>query len=194
MATLDEARIEEIVSKVLERLGGGATAAPPRQSIAVDGDRGGKKAGPSIPRGTLGIYADADTAAKAARKGFEQNERLPVATRQRMIAAMRQVTLANNELLSRYAVEETGLGRYEDKLNKNRLVAEKTPGTEILRPVAFTGDDGLMLTERAPYGVLLAVTPTRRHIGRPCRRVLRNHPVETLAVQPQYVVTAAKRM
>src|SRR5690606_512079 len=27
------------------------------------------------------------------------------------------------------------------------------------RPVAYTGDDGLMLTERAPYGVLLAVTP-----------------------------------
>jgi acyl-CoA reductase-like NAD-dependent aldehyde dehydrogenase len=25
--------------------------------------------------------------------------------------------------------------------------------------VAFTGDEGLMLTERAPYGVILAVTP-----------------------------------
>ena len=37
---------------------------------------------------------------------------------------------------------------------------EKTPGCEILRPVAYTGDDGLMLTERAPYGVILSVTPT----------------------------------
>ena len=34
--------------------------------------------------------------------------------------------LANLEQLSRFAVEETGLGRYEDKLGKNRLVAEKT--------------------------------------------------------------------
>jgi len=39
-------------------------------------------------------------------------------------------------------------------------VAEKTPGCEILRPIAYTGDDGLMLTERAPYGVMLAITPT----------------------------------
>ena len=77
-----------------------------------------------------------------------------------MVAAMRKAVRANNEELSRYAVEETGLGRYEDKLAKNRLVAEKTPGVEILRPIAYTGDDGLMLTERAPYGVMLAITPT----------------------------------
>src|SRR4029077_7050402 len=28
------------------------------------------------------------------------------------------------------------------------------------RPIAYTGDNGLMITERAPYGVILAVTPT----------------------------------
>jgi acyl-CoA reductase-like NAD-dependent aldehyde dehydrogenase len=160
MALLDDARIEEIVARVVERLGAGVTAAPPRPALQVGGDGASRKATPNIPRGTLGIYADADQAAKAARKGFEANERLPVAVRAKMIEAMRKVTLANNELLARYAVEETGLGRYEDKLEKNKLVATKTPGCEILRPVAYTGDDGLMLTERAPYGVLLAVTPT----------------------------------
>jgi aldehyde dehydrogenase len=113
-----------------------------------------------VPRGTLGVYADADHAATAARRAFEANLRLPVATRVAMIEAMRRVTHANNEGLARHAVEETGLGRYEDKLVKNRLVADKTPGVEILRSVAVTGDDGLMLTERAAYGVLLAVTPT----------------------------------
>ncbi len=158
---LDEAKIEEIVARVVERLGGGPTAAPPRPvSIGPDAGRDGKKAGPNIPRGTLGVHADPDAAARAARRAFEANERVAVQTRIKMVAAMRAVALANNELLSRYAVEETGLGRYEDKLQKNRLVAEKTPGVEILRPLAYTGDDGLMLTERAPYGVLLAVTPT----------------------------------
>ncbi len=73
---------------------------------------------------------------------------------------MRKAVLDNLEKLSQYAVEETGLGRYEDKLSKNRLVAEKTPGPEILQTVAYTGDHGLMLTERAPYGVILAITPT----------------------------------
>ena len=156
---IDERKIEEIVARVLDRLGGAGSTAAPRAPGAAPGGEPARRAS-NIPRGTNGVYADADQAAKAARRAFEQNERLAVATRVKMVEAMRKVTLANNDALSRYAVEETGLGRYEDKLNKNRLVAEKTPGVEILRSVAYTGDDGLMLTERAPYGVLLAVTPT----------------------------------
>src|SRR5258706_4546235 len=153
---LDERKIEEIVAKFLERLGaGGVTAAPVRGGAPETA-----KVKPNIPRGTNGVYQDADQAAKAARRAFEQNERTPIATRTKMVENMRKAVLANNDALSRYAVEETGLGRYEDKLSKNKLVAEKTPGCEILRSIAYTGDDGLMLTERAPYGVLLAVTPT----------------------------------
>jgi acyl-CoA reductase-like NAD-dependent aldehyde dehydrogenase len=153
---IDEKKIEEIVAKVLERLGGSPTAAPHRVPVA----EAKPQRSSNIPRGTNGVYADPEAAVKAARKAFEQNERTPVKTRAKMVEAMRKVVLANNDALSRYAVEESGIGRYEDKLEKNKLVAEKTPGLEILRPVAFTGDDGLMLTERAPYGVMLAITPT----------------------------------
>ncbi|CAN5918629.1 aldehyde dehydrogenase EutE [soil metagenome] len=157
MALLDERKIEEIVTRVLERLGGGPTAAPAR-GVALQGVEARPKA--NIPRGTNGVYADADAAAKAARKAFEQNEKTPVSTKVKMVEAMRKAVLGNLEKLSQYAVEETGLGRYEDKLSKNRLVAEKTPGPEILQTIAYTGDHGLMLTERAPYGVILAITPT----------------------------------
>ncbi len=159
---LDEKKIEEIVARVLDRLGGGPSRAPAPRSAAASGIEPAPAAAgkPNLPRGTNGVYADADQAAQAARRAFEHNERTPVAVRVKMVEAMRRAVLANNEALSRYAVEETGLGRYEDKLAKNRLVSEKTPGPEILRAVAYTGDDGLMLTERAPYGVLLAVTPT----------------------------------
>src|SRR5258706_7421589 len=155
-AGIEEGKIEEIVPRVLERLGGGVPSAPARGPAPPP-------AAPSkvnLPRGTNGVYADRDQAAKAARRAFEANERTPVAVRAKMVEAMRRAVLANNDALSRYAVEETGLGRYEDKLSKNQLVAEKTPGCEILRAVAYTGDDGLMLTERAPYGVILAITPT----------------------------------
>ena len=155
---IDERKIEEIVARVLERLGGGPTTAPVRGGGPVV--ESPNKAKANIPRGTNGVYADADSAAKAARKAFEQNEKTPVSTKVKMVAAMRKAVLDNNEKLSAYAVEETGLGRYEDKLAKNRLVAEKTPGPEVLQTVAFTGDHGLMLTERAPYGVILAITPT----------------------------------
>jgi acyl-CoA reductase-like NAD-dependent aldehyde dehydrogenase len=157
MAMLDERRIEEIVSRVLERLGGGVTSGPPSPSAPPGGASRPKS---NVPRGTNGVYADAESAARAARRAFEQNERTSVATKVKMVEAMRRAVLANNEDLARFAVEETGLGRYEDKLAKNKLVAEKTPGPEILQTVAYTGDHGLMLTERAPYGVILAVTPT----------------------------------
>ena len=159
MAMLDERKIEEIVARVLERLaGGGVTTAPARGGASSPGEPARTRA--QVPRGSNGVYADADQAAAAARRAFEQNERTSVATKVKMVEAMRKAVLANNDGLSRYAVEETGLGRYEDKLSKNKLVAEKTPGPEILQTVAYTGDHGLMLTERAPYGVILAVTPT----------------------------------
>jgi acyl-CoA reductase-like NAD-dependent aldehyde dehydrogenase len=66
----------------------------------------------------------------------------------------------HGEELARLAWEETGLGRFEDKIAKNSLVTEKTPGTEALTPVATTGDDGLTLMEWAPFGVIGAITPT----------------------------------
>lgn len=153
---LDERRIAEIVDRVVSRLGGAGavpTPAPPKTHL------GGPKPAPDIPRGHLGVYRDVEAAVAAARRGFEANERLPLDTRRRMIDGMRRATLANLRELARFAVEETGLGRFDDKLAKNTLVAEKTPGLEVLRPNAVTGDDGLMLTERAPYGVILAVTP-----------------------------------
>ncbi|HLU65370.1 MAG TPA: aldehyde dehydrogenase family protein [Kofleriaceae bacterium] len=161
---LDERRIAEIVERVMARLGTGVAghgAAAPPPGVSAGAHLSGAGPGASrIPRGTLGVYQDPDQAVQAARRGFEGNEKAPIALRARMIQAMREVTAANLRELSYYAVEETGLGRPEDKLGKNRLVMEKTPGCEILRPVAFTGDDGLMLTERAPYGVILSVTPT----------------------------------
>jgi len=158
VATLDEKKIEEIIARVLDRLGGAQPAGTPALTTSHHTAPAPRKA--DIPRGTNGVYADFEQAAKAARRAFEANEKTPVATRAKMVEGMRRAVLANNDALSRYAVEETGLGRYEDKLAKNRLVAEKTPGCEILRPIAYTGDDGLMLTERAPYGVMLAITPT----------------------------------
>ena len=62
--------------------------------------------------------------------------------------------------LARLAHEETGLGRAEDKTVKNLLVTNKTPGPEDLEPRAVTGDDGMTVTEFAPWGVIGSITPT----------------------------------
>ena len=92
-----------------------------------------------------------------------------MADRERIIEAMLAPCAAQSTLerLSKEAVEETGLGRVDDKIVKNRLVATKTPGTEILTPWVRTGDDGLVLQEYAPFGVIAAITrtqPDRDHL------------------------------
>ena len=43
---------------------------------------------------------------------------------------------------------------------KNRVVTIGTPGPEDLEPHAVTGDDGMMVTEWAPYGVIGSISPT----------------------------------
>src|SRR5262249_44591764 len=101
-----------------------------------------------------------DSAVKAARKAFEAFESTSLETRERIVAAMRKTTLDHVRELAQYANEETGLGRVDDKIKKNTLCATKSPGPEILRPIAYSGDHGLTLIERAPYGVFGSITPT----------------------------------
>jgi len=77
-----------------------------------------------------------------------------------MIAHMRRAARENAQVLALQAVQETGMGRYEDKIQKNLLNANKAPGTEILQSISWTGDDGLTLLEYAPYGVIGSIIPS----------------------------------
>jgi acyl-CoA reductase-like NAD-dependent aldehyde dehydrogenase len=52
------------------------------------------------------------------------------------------------------------MGRVEDKILKNILNADKTQGPEALVTEAWSGDNGLTITEYAPYGVIGALTPS----------------------------------
>jgi len=108
---------------------------------------------------TPGVFADLDAAVDAATQAFHALDAMSLAARDKIIASIRETLLANAEVLAREAQEETGLGRWQDKVIKNRLVAQKTPATEDLVPVAKTGDRGLMLMERAPFGVIGSITP-----------------------------------
>jgi acyl-CoA reductase-like NAD-dependent aldehyde dehydrogenase len=95
-------------------------------------------------------------AAEAAREAAA----MPLSRRYVVVEAMREACRVINAHISEWAVRESGLGRVEDKLKKNPLLYEKTPGPEILEPKVFTGDDGLTLCERAPFGVIASITPT----------------------------------
>ena len=182
--SLDSKQIDAIVDQVVRKLSKELSDLPqpvPAPAIPPHGhndDRRGAErrfgtqpmapeARPEIPRraaafhkGRKGIFDDLDSATEAARAAFEQWSDAPLELRDRAIAAMRETTRRAARELSEMAVKETGLGRVEDKIKKNLLCANKTPGTEILRATAFTGDHGLTLLERAPYGVIGSITPT----------------------------------
>ncbi|MFW5738974.1 MAG: aldehyde dehydrogenase family protein [Myxococcota bacterium] len=110
-------------------------------------------------KGGNGVFVTVDDAVVASRKAFEALDALGLERRKVIVAKMREACLAHAESLAHAAVEESGLGRYEDKVNKNLLVTNKTPGPEDLLPWAQSGDNGLVLIEPAPFGVIGAITP-----------------------------------
>jgi acyl-CoA reductase-like NAD-dependent aldehyde dehydrogenase len=73
---------------------------------------------------------------------------------------MRQAGRENAAVLAQVAHEETGMGRVEDKILKNILNSDKTLGTKALETGAWSGDDGLTVTEYAPYGIIGSLTPS----------------------------------
>lgn len=151
---MNESQINAIVEQVVRRLSKELGALP------SSGTSASPARAPAIVSRRAGVFDDLDSAGAAAQRAQEQWVALPVETREKVIEAMRQCTRDNVNELARMAVEETGLGNVPDKVKKNLLCANKTPGMEILRAQAFTGDYGLMLLERAPFGVIGAITPS----------------------------------
>jgi len=158
---LDDKKIQQIVDRVVTRLGvqPQGTGGAPARAPAVHANPGAAPSAKGFPRGSLGVFPTVDAAVAAARTAFEELSRRPLELRFKIVEAWRKVTLAHVRELSEYAVAETSLGRVEDKIRKNTLAAEKTPGPEALQPKAWTGDNGMTLIEWAPYGVIGSITP-----------------------------------
>ncbi len=137
---LDPALLESIIQEVLQRLNAPPPAEPPN------------------PEGP-GLFHELDAACEAAGRAFREFQEIPLEKRREIISAMRAAARAEIAEVSRLAVAETRLGRADDKVRKNLLVTEKTPGIEILEAWAVSGDHGLTLQELAPWGVLGVITP-----------------------------------
>jgi acyl-CoA reductase-like NAD-dependent aldehyde dehydrogenase len=119
----------------------------------------GTDAAPGAAVPGKGIFADIDSAVMAAGAAQRVFVSLPLDTRRQIIDAMRAAVLGVNESLAGEAVAETGLGNVRDKKIKTELAALRTPGVEDVGPSAFSDEHGLTLVERAPYGVIGAITP-----------------------------------
>ena len=128
---------------------------------------GGESAAAQAAGGALGkgIFADVDSAVAAAGAGQRELAGLALEKRRALIESMRGAVLAANESLSAEAVAETGLGNARDKQAKNLLALSKTPGVEDVESAAYTDEHGLTLVERAPWGVIGAITPVTNPIA-----------------------------
>jgi aldehyde dehydrogenase len=155
---LDEARIDSIVQQVMREIDQGDRVRHGR-SPSPKAIQAPPVSSPSLKYGE-NLFADVESAISAARNAFLQLKELPLEIREQMVSHIRRSMRENAQILAKKAWEETGMGRYEDKVQKNLLNANKAPGTEILSPMAWSGDDGLTLIERAPFGVIGSIIPS----------------------------------
>lgn len=145
---IQQQEVERIVAEVMRRMTSGQA-----QGVAP---AGGMQAGYGA-KGDYGIFDTLDDAVAVAKESYPKIRTL--AMRDKVIAVIRKAGVEQARMLAEMAVSETGMGRVADKITKNVLEAERTPGTEVLAPVAITGDAGLTLIENAPWGVIASVTP-----------------------------------
>ncbi|MBQ2897110.1 MAG: aldehyde dehydrogenase EutE [Clostridia bacterium] len=137
---ISESYIQEIVEKVVKGV--------KTENAIVNG------------RQLKGVFPTMGEALVAVDKAYKEFKAYSVAQREKMISKIREYTLAEAENMAVLGVKETKMGRVSDKIIKHQLVANKTPGTEDLKPSVMTGDDGMTLVEMAPYGVIGSITPS----------------------------------
>lgn len=157
--SVNEDQISAIVDKVVASLTGNVQVTVKPQAPVVSSVSNSQSNQSSPVTNLLGCFHDIESAILAAEKAFFEFQKVSVETRKKIIENIRNICRANVKELSKMGHEETGLGRYEDKIAKNMCAIEKTPGVEDLHPTAFTGDGGLTLLELAPYGVIGSITP-----------------------------------
>ena len=136
-----EQTIRTVIQEVLAQLGK-APIAP------VAGSRGGQ----------WGVFATVDDAVDAAGRAFRELETRPIADRRAALDCVRKITAEQAEELGRLEMEETKIGRLDHKIEKLKIV-KLVPGVEFLKTDCLSGDNGLTLTEYAPFGVIGAITP-----------------------------------
>ena len=115
---------------------------------------------PHVPRPTVhGIFDDVSAAVAAAVAAQLAFERLGLEARRKAVQCIRRICVEGAEALGKMEFDETKIGRLEHKIEKLKVIGDRIPGVEFLRTDAVTGENGVTLTEYAPFGVIGAVTP-----------------------------------
>lgn len=113
-----------------------------------------------IKKGSLGIFENMEDAIEASYIAQREFSKYSNKRKSKIIGAFKKELLKHVDELSKMAFEETGMGRYEDKILKNKLALTKTPGVEDLKAGIITGDQGVTTLEMVPFGVIGAIAPS----------------------------------
>jgi len=144
---LDENLISQIVETVVRKLAENDLQAN-QDSVLMD-------VGFNIKDGVFEEMEDAVTAAERAQKTLTA---LPLSNREKIIQAIRDAGMAQAKEYARMEFEETGLGKTEDNLKKIEASCGVL-GMEDLSSEVYTGDKGVTIVERIPYGVIASINP-----------------------------------
>ncbi len=106
-----------------------------------------------------GVFDDVGAAVSAAAEAQRAFEARGLDDRRKAVACIRRICRDQAEQLGREEFEETKIGRLPHKVEKLIAVADRIPGVEFLRTDAYSGENGITLTEYAPFGVIGAITP-----------------------------------
>ncbi len=161
-----ETTIRAVVEQVLQQLGSKATTPktpPTRQTSPLPSDIPVLSARTAATlavggRGADGVFQTVDDAVAAASDAFEKFRTRPVSDREKVVQIVKTMCEQQAEELGRLEMEETRIGRLDHKIEKLKII-KLVPGTEFLKPTAYTGDHGLTMIEQAPFGVIGAITP-----------------------------------
>ncbi|HEV3122587.1 MAG TPA: aldehyde dehydrogenase [Isosphaeraceae bacterium] len=142
---LNEDLIRSVVHEVLAQMGGPALG-------SANGDA-------RRPAASLGVFPTVDAAVAAAEAAFQEFRTRPLADRNKAVECIKRICVEEADELGRAELEETKIGRLDHKIEKLRVAIPLVPGVEYLRTLNDAGDNGLTLTDFAPFGVIGAITP-----------------------------------
>jgi propionaldehyde dehydrogenase len=166
---MDDQQISQIVQRVIQELQ--QQTGSPSSSGHVAACAGGAVSG-----GRDGVFGDIEDAIRAAKIASDQFREAPLEKRKHYISVIRETSRQKNREWSELAVRDTNMGRVDHKILKNSLAIEKTPGVEELTTHCMTGDNGIMMEEFVPFGVIGTITPSTNPVA-----TVINHAIAMLA-------------
>jgi propionaldehyde dehydrogenase len=137
---LDKKQIKNIVEKVIQELSSGDQSTSSADSA----------------NSSDGVFQEMEDAIQAAVVAHHQLVQVPLATREKIIQAIRDVGWTHREEYGRMELEETDLGAVSGTVLKLETACG-VPGIEDLSSEVFTGDLGVTINERIPVGVIASV-------------------------------------